>query len=89
MDGYSHSQIKENVDYNYLVYLPKDYSEQTKNYPLIIYLHGGSHKGNDLNKLKEYRLPYLVKLIASLYLVSAFIVIPIITVVSVELFQTE
>lgn len=58
--GYSYSQIKQKADYNYLVYLPKDYFKQSKNYPLAIYLHGGSHKGNDLNKLKEYGLPYLV-----------------------------
>lgn len=51
---------KPKADYNYLLYLPKDYSVQTKDYPLVIYLHGGSHKGSDLNKLKEYGLPYLV-----------------------------
>lgn len=58
--GYIYSQSKSRADYDYLVYLPKDYSGQTRNYPLVIYLHGGSHKGNDLNKLKEYGLPYLV-----------------------------
>lgn len=58
--GNIYSQSKSQADYNYLVYLPKDYSKQTKNYPLVIYLHGGSQKGNDLNKLKEYGLPYLV-----------------------------
>lgn len=57
---HSYSQLKHRVDYDYLLYLPKDYSEHTKSYPLVIYLHGGSHKGNDLNKLKEYGLPYLV-----------------------------
>lgn len=57
--GYIHSQEKSKADYNYLIYLPKNYSVQKK-YPLVIYLHGGSHKGNDLNKLKEYGLPYLV-----------------------------
>lgn len=29
-------------------------------YPLIIYLHGSSHRGNDLNKLKGYGLPYVI-----------------------------
>lgn len=53
-----YSQPKPKAEYNYLLYLPKDYSESAK-YPLVIYLHGGSHKGNDLNKLKEYGLPYL------------------------------
>ena len=58
--GYAYSQSKPKVDYDYLLYLPKDYYKQTKSYPLVVYLHGGSHKGADLNKLKEYGLPYLV-----------------------------
>ena len=58
--GYICSQSKPKADYNYLLYLPKDYAKQTKNYPLVIYLHGGSHKGDDLNKLKGYGLPFLV-----------------------------
>lgn len=29
-------------------------------YPLIIYLHGSSHRGNDLNKLKGYGLPHVI-----------------------------
>lgn len=41
--------------YKYLVYLPKDHQE--KNYPVVIYLHGSSHRGNDLNKLNQYGLP--------------------------------
>jgi len=56
----SYSQTKIKAQYNYLLYLPKDYSKQTKKYPLVIYLHGGSQKGNDLSKLKGYGLPYLV-----------------------------
>jgi predicted peptidase len=40
--------------------LPKGYAEQTKKYPLVIYLHGGSQKGRDLNKLKTYGLPKLI-----------------------------
>lgn len=55
------SQQKSKADYNYLIYLPEDYHKENKNYPLVIYLHGGSHKGDDLNKLKGYGLPYLVE----------------------------
>ncbi|MBD0258032.1 MAG: prolyl oligopeptidase family serine peptidase [Cytophagales bacterium] len=47
--------------YEYLLYVPKDYSQQTHKYPLLIYLHGGSQRGNDLNKLKTYGLPHLVE----------------------------
>lgn len=58
--SFAFTQQKQKVNYDYLLYLPKNYSESTNNYPLVIYLHGGSHKGNDLDKLKEYGLPYLV-----------------------------
>lgn len=56
----SYGQVKVKAKYDYLLYLPKDYSSETKKYPLLIYLHGGSQKGNDLNKLKTYGLPYLI-----------------------------
>lgn len=57
----NYSQQKVTAKYDYLLYLPKDYSKETKKYPLVIYLHGGGQKGNDLNKLKTYGLPYLVE----------------------------
>ena len=39
-----------NEKINYLLYTPEDTSTNT---PLIIYLHGGSCKGNDINLLKQ------------------------------------
>ena len=54
------AQVKQRAHYNYLKYLPKHYHNDTSKYPLVIYLHGGSQKGNDLEKLKIYGLPYLV-----------------------------
>ncbi|WP_223857413.1 carboxylesterase family protein [Sphingobacterium micropteri] len=54
------AQEKQKVKYKYLNYLPKNYDNDTSKYPLVIYLHGGSQKGNDLEKLKVYGLPYLV-----------------------------
>ncbi|WP_117624827.1 prolyl oligopeptidase family serine peptidase [Sphingobacterium deserti] len=57
---HSHAQQKASVKYDYLLYLPKDYGATLKKYPLVIYLHGGSHKGKDLEKLKGYGLPQLV-----------------------------
>lgn len=51
-------QNPKNVNYNYMPYLPTDYNaDTTKKWPLIIYLHGGSHRGTDLNKLYEYGVP--------------------------------
>jgi predicted peptidase len=57
---YAQSVSKAKGTYDYLLFLPKDYAKQTATYPLVIYLHGGSQKGNDLNKLKLYGLPHLV-----------------------------
>jgi predicted peptidase len=57
---YGQSTVKPMAKYNYLLYLPKDYDKKTMPYPLIIYLHGSSHRGNDLNKLKGYGLPYVI-----------------------------
>lgn len=54
------AQEKLKVNYKHLTYLPKSYNTDTAKYPLVIYLHGGSQKGNDLEKLKVYGLPYLV-----------------------------
>ncbi len=57
---YAQSTDKPKARYNYLLYLPKDYDKKTMPYPVIIYLHGSSHRGNDLNKLKGYGLPYVI-----------------------------
>lgn len=52
---------KPQANYPYLLYLPKEYTMGNKNFPLIIYLGGGSQKGNDLNKLKTYGIPYYIQ----------------------------
>lgn len=51
---------KPKANYPYAIYLPKDYQQNHKKYPVVIYLHGGSQKGNDLNKLKVYGYPKLI-----------------------------
>jgi predicted peptidase len=52
---------KERKNYEYLLYLPKDYQTSNKKYPLVIYLHGSSQRGKDLSKLKAYGLPQLIE----------------------------
>jgi len=48
----------KDVQYKYLPNLPKDYNIDTlKKWPLIIYLHGGSDRGDDLNKLYASGIP--------------------------------
>jgi hypothetical protein len=52
------NQNPADVHYQYLKYLPKSYKTDTlKKWPLIIYLHGGSDRGNELNKLYASGIP--------------------------------
>jgi predicted peptidase len=52
---------KPKIKCKYLLYLPVNYKDTTADFPLIIYLHGSSLRGNNLEKLKRYGLPFLVK----------------------------
>ena len=51
---------KTKAKYDYHLYLPQDYQQNNKKYPLLIYLHGSSQRGDDLNKLKGYGIPRAV-----------------------------
>lgn len=51
---------KENVGLNYLIYFPKDYSED-KSFPLLLFLHGAGERGNDLNLVPKHGLPKLIE----------------------------
>jgi predicted peptidase len=55
------TKMARKAHYNYLLHLPQKYPDNIKKYPLVIYLHGSSQKGDDLNKLKAYGLPSLVE----------------------------
>ena len=53
--------VQDNTAYRYLLYLPKDYNKQpSRRWPILIYLHGKSRRGYNLEKLKQYGPPYLV-----------------------------
>ncbi len=47
--------------YRYLLYLPPGVEDSDKKLPVILYLHGASCRGDDLNKLKRYGLPQRVE----------------------------
>ncbi|MEN8188120.1 MAG: alpha/beta hydrolase-fold protein [Bacteroidota bacterium] len=52
------NQFKKDTTYHYISYTPKEYNKnQTKKWPLIIYLHGGSSRGNDTTKLYSNGIP--------------------------------
>ena len=46
---------------NYLLYLPEDYGQEGHRWPLILYLHGKSLRGSDLEQLKSYGLTALLE----------------------------
>jgi predicted peptidase len=46
---------------NYLLYLPEGYGKEGQRWPLILYLHGKSLRGNDLEMLKSYGLAALLE----------------------------
>jgi predicted peptidase len=46
---------------NYLLYLPEGYNVGAQRWPLILYLHGRSLRGDDPQRLKAYGLPRLLE----------------------------
>jgi predicted esterase len=52
------NQLKKDATYHYISYTPKEYNNsETKKWPLIIYLHGGSSRGTDTIKLYSNGIP--------------------------------
>jgi predicted peptidase len=50
--GSFHARIAKQTTIQYLLYLPQSYSTKN-NWPLIVYLHGGSARGDDVNKIRD------------------------------------
>ena len=46
-------EITRTVKGQYLLYLPKNY-DPVRKWPLLLYLHGGMGRGNDIEKMKWY-----------------------------------
>ena len=53
------------VEMSYLLYLPEGYDKQakpaTKQWPLVLFLHGAGERGDDINKVKIHGPPKLVE----------------------------
>jgi predicted peptidase len=49
----------DNFSLNYLLYLPKDYSNE-KAYPLVLFLHGAGERGSSIEKVKMHGPPKLI-----------------------------
>lgn len=52
-------ELKRQVNANFLLYLPQDYSQKEK-WPLILYLHGGRGRGDNLSLLNWYPIPKML-----------------------------
>ena len=53
---------KITTHYRYLAYLPHSYQvDAQKNWPLIIFLHGASLRGDNPDKIKKYGIPKLIE----------------------------
>ena len=52
-------QVK--VEMKYLLYLPKQYGQGEKAWPLMVFLHGAGERGSDLNKVKLHGPPKLIE----------------------------
>ena len=50
----------DNLSNRYWLYLPERYKDSTERMPLIVYLHGSSKRGTDLERIKENGIPPLL-----------------------------
>ena len=53
-------EITLTLSANYLLYLPLDYNDADKNFPLVLFLHGSGERGTDIEKVKIHGLPKLI-----------------------------
>ncbi|MBN2851812.1 MAG: prolyl oligopeptidase family serine peptidase [Clostridia bacterium] len=53
-------EIVKKINMEYLLYLPKDYQE-SKKWPLVLFLHGAGERGHDLRLLKRHGIPKLIE----------------------------
>jgi predicted peptidase len=49
------------INRTYLLYIPGQYKKEEKLWPLILYLHGASLRGSDIEKVKRYGLPAMLE----------------------------
>src|SRR5262245_50537090 len=53
-------QSQSTYELNYWLYLPPDY-EDLEQLPLILFLHGGGERGDNLEQVKKHGLPKIVE----------------------------
>jgi predicted peptidase len=56
-----HIQFTVSFDFDYLLYVPRDYAvDTTRQWPLVIFLHGIGERGSNLALVKRHGLPKLI-----------------------------
>src|SRR5436309_6778554 len=56
------TKLPSTINPNYLLYLPKEYAtDQSKRWPLILFLHGAGERGNNLELVKVHGVPKIVE----------------------------
>ncbi|MFZ2322510.1 MAG: prolyl oligopeptidase family serine peptidase [Ignavibacteriaceae bacterium] len=53
-------EVKITLSANYLLYLPQEYADSDKEFPLVLFLHGAGERGDDLEKVKIHGIPKLI-----------------------------
>lgn len=53
-------EIQRTVEIQYLLYLPAAYGSLDKQWPLILYLHGGMGRGDDIEMVMWYPVPQML-----------------------------
>lgn len=53
-------QVRREVSYQYLLYLPPGYAESDASWPLVVFLHGSGESGSDLELLRRHGPPRLI-----------------------------
>jgi predicted peptidase len=56
-----HREISQTYETNYLIYLPEGYESDSKQWPLVLFLHGAGERGADIEFVKRNGPPKLVE----------------------------
>lgn len=62
-------ELHRSIEIEYLLHLPHNYEQESRQYPLILFFHGGGERGYEIGAIKKYgifpflpqlNLPYLI-----------------------------
>jgi len=56
-----HREVSQTYETNYFIYLPEGYESDSKQWPLVLFLHGAGERGADIEFVKRNGPPKLVE----------------------------